>query len=76
MFRDGGKRHVVRRGEIGDGRFALGEARQDAAARGVGKCGKSVIERRLIVNHMVYYCPGRDFCQAQFLELKRGEQVA
>lgn len=43
MFGDGGKRHIVPCGEIADGRFALGEAREDAAARGVGKRGKSLI---------------------------------
>lgn len=76
VFRDGGKRHVVRGGEIADGRFALREAREDAAARGVGKRGKSVIERRLIVNHMVYYCSGRELCQAKSPELKGSEEVA
>lgn len=77
MLRDGGKRHFIRGGEIADSGFPLREAREDTAARGVGKRGKSVIERRrLIVNHMVYYCAVADFCQAKSLELKRGEQVS
>jgi hypothetical protein len=41
-----------------DGGFALGQARQDGAARGIGECSKRGVERRalgglIIVNHMV-----------------------
>jgi hypothetical protein len=76
VFRDGGKRHVIRGGEIADGRFASCEPRQDAAARGIGKRRKGVIECQLIVNHMVYYRSVEGFCQVKSLELKGGEQVA
>jgi hypothetical protein len=55
VFRHGRERHFVRRGKIADGCFALREPREDAAAGGIGKCGKRAIERLLIVNHMVYY---------------------
>jgi hypothetical protein len=46
MFRDGGKGHVVRRGEIADGRFTESELREDAAARGVGEGAKGGVESR------------------------------
>jgi hypothetical protein len=44
VFRHSGKGHFIWRGEIADGRFALREAREDAAARGVGKRGESAIQ--------------------------------
>jgi hypothetical protein len=77
VFRHRGKRHFIRRGEIADGRFALRETCEDAAAGDVGKGGESAVQvRRLIVNHMVYYGAVANSCQVKSLELKRGEQVA
>jgi hypothetical protein len=50
----GGQGHIVRRGQIANGGFALRQPRQDAPAGGVGKRGKSGVEGRLrMLNHMV-----------------------
>ena len=46
MLRDGRKRHVVRRGQIADGRFTESELREDAAARGVGEGAEGSVEGR------------------------------
>ena len=47
MLRDGGKRHFIGAARsLMDG-FPLREAREDAAARRVGKRGKSGIERKI-----------------------------
>ena len=49
------QRHVERRSEFGDTAHATLEAREDGAANRIGQCGKRVIKRGMIVNHMVKY---------------------
>ena len=49
-----GEGDIVGRGQIADGGFALGQARQDATAGSVGKRGEGGIQARgRILNHMV-----------------------
>jgi hypothetical protein len=56
MLRHGGKRHVVRCGQIADGSFAESQLRHDAAAGSVGKSAEGGVEGRgRMLNHMVYY---------------------
>jgi len=51
---DPGEGDVEGRGQVADGGFAAGQARQDAAASGVGQGGKDGIQPLLgILNHMV-----------------------
>ncbi len=67
MLGDGGegKREGLRK--LGDRGFALGEARENGAAGGVGEGGEGGVERgRGIVNHTVYYCRGACGCQENF----------
>jgi hypothetical protein len=47
MLRNGGKRHVVRRGQIADGSFTESELREDAAAGRVGKSTEGGVEDRV-----------------------------
>jgi hypothetical protein len=58
VFGNGRQRDVKRFRQFRDGGFALGQARQDGAARGIGECAKGGVERRAlglleIINHMV-----------------------
>ena len=52
-----GKRHVVPRGELTDGRVGVHDPRQNVAARGIGQCTEQLIEglcRGLLAyNHLV-----------------------
>jgi hypothetical protein len=51
---DSRERDVEGRGELGDGGSALGEARENGAARGIGESAEGGVERRAgIVNHVV-----------------------
>jgi hypothetical protein len=69
MLGDGGKGEWKRFGKLSDGRFALGEAGENGATRGIGKRGEGGVERDCgIVNHMVYYRRGICRCQAGFSE--------
>jgi len=56
MLHNGRQRHVVGMGELGNGRRALGESRDNRPARGVGEGGKGGIQPvlrcdRRILNH-------------------------
>lgn len=44
MLRHGGKRHVVRRGQVADGSFAESELSEDAATGRVGKSAEGSVE--------------------------------
>ncbi len=44
VFLHGGKRHVVVRGELADGRVGVHDARQDVTARGIGKRPEQLVE--------------------------------
>jgi hypothetical protein len=58
VFRDRRERHGKGRGQSLDGGFALGEAREDGAAGGIGEGAESSVQPRGgIVNHTVYYKP-------------------
>jgi hypothetical protein len=49
-----GEGDVIGRGQVADGGFALGQARQDAAPGSVGKRGEGGVESEVrILNHMV-----------------------
>ena len=54
---DGGKRHVVLRGELADRRVGEHDARQDVAARHIGERAEHLVERdggrRSTYNHLV-----------------------
>ena len=41
---DGGKRHVVVRGEVAHGRVGIHDPRQDVATRGIGEGPKQLIQ--------------------------------
>ncbi len=47
MLGDGGQRHAEGFRQFTDGRFAMGEARQDGAAGRVGQRAKGGVQRRL-----------------------------
>ena len=71
MLGDGRQGHLEGSGKGLDRGFALGEASEDGAARGVGESAEGGIESgvrrgRGIVNHMVYYCRGPAVCQPVF----------
>ena len=54
----GGKRHLIARGQLADGRVGVHHTRQDVAPRGVGQRAEQLIEvvrRWLIYNHLVVY---------------------
>ena len=54
VLRYGGEGDVVGRGQVADGGFALRQARQDAAAGGVGKRAERGVEIQFgILNHAV-----------------------
>jgi hypothetical protein len=53
VFGDCGKRNVEWCGEFADGGFAMCQARENSAARGVGEGTEGGVERGGIVNHMV-----------------------
>jgi hypothetical protein len=55
MFRDRGKRHGVRAGEMGDAMIAAGEMGQDPAAGGIGQGCKRSVQCARIFNHLVNY---------------------
>lgn len=54
----GGKRHLIARGQLADGRVRVHHPGQDVAPRGVGQRAEQLVEvvrRWLIYNHMVVY---------------------
>jgi hypothetical protein len=58
MLRDGWERDPEGRGDLRDGGFAMRQARQNGAARGIGEGAESGVKRdvaggRRIVNHLV-----------------------
>ena len=59
MLLDGGKRHVVVRGEFAHGRLSVHDPRQDVATRGIGERPEQLIQRvrRRVpnYNHLVVY---------------------
>jgi len=44
VFRDRGQGHIIRGGQVAHGSFALRQARQNAAAGGIGERGESGVE--------------------------------
>ena len=55
---DSGERHLIARGELGDGRVGVHHPGQDVAPRGVGQRAEQVVEverRWLRYNHLVVY---------------------
>jgi len=53
MLGDGGKRHLVGRGQRTDRLLSAAQATQDVASRGVCEGVKDEIERRDTFNHVV-----------------------
>ena len=54
----GGKRHLIARGQLADGRVGVHHPSQDVAPRGVGQRAEQLVEvvrRWLIYNHLVVY---------------------
>ena len=64
VFRDRGRRHVMRLGKLSDRRLPLaGELRQDSAPRRIGERMKDAIEVRRTINHLVNRSDGGVGCQ-------------